>query len=228
MISCGWIISHRCSWITVHVLCCNAEVNLIVIFMTCTCIAMHSLFCQVTNCNLFTQHVIYLYGETPLVNYGPRSIILHLYYLLLQAPFTFRIMYLFTYCKQISLSTWYVESFVYSKPVRLITSLVEKSLLVVHHFGIRVAHMGCATTATPLITVYWWRMSIYAPRICWILVAHIEYAPLVSYAWRIFLYAPPIHNAPLNTYNMRYWYFVKVQKNWYFLVFIHSNAQEYI
>jgi hypothetical protein len=38
MISGGWIISHRCSWITVYVLCCNIQVNLIVILMTCTCI----------------------------------------------------------------------------------------------------------------------------------------------------------------------------------------------
>jgi hypothetical protein len=30
----GWIISHRCSWITIYVLCCNAQVNLIVILMT--------------------------------------------------------------------------------------------------------------------------------------------------------------------------------------------------
>jgi hypothetical protein len=90
MISCGWIISHRCSWITVYVLCCNAQVNLIVIFMTCTCIVMHSLFFQFPNYNLFTQHVIYLYGETLVVNCGPRSILLHLYYHLLQALFTFR------------------------------------------------------------------------------------------------------------------------------------------
>jgi hypothetical protein len=74
MISCRWIISHRCSWIMVYVLCCNAQVNLIVIFMTCTCIVMHSLFCQLPNCNLFTQHVIYLYEERPLVNCGPRYI----------------------------------------------------------------------------------------------------------------------------------------------------------
>jgi hypothetical protein len=90
MISRGWIISHRCSWITVYVLCCNAQMNLIVIFMTCTCIVMHSLFCGLPNYNLFTQHVIYLYGETPLVNYGPRSILLHLYYHLLQTLSTFR------------------------------------------------------------------------------------------------------------------------------------------
>jgi hypothetical protein len=39
---------------------------------------MHSLFCQLPNCNLFTQYVIYLYGEAPLVNCGPRSILLHI------------------------------------------------------------------------------------------------------------------------------------------------------
>jgi hypothetical protein len=75
---CGWIISHRCSWIMVYVLFCNTQVNLIVIFMTYTCIVLHSLFCQLANCNLFTQHVIYLYGETPLVNCGPWSILLHI------------------------------------------------------------------------------------------------------------------------------------------------------
>jgi hypothetical protein len=107
MISCGWIISHRYSWITVYVLCCNAQVNLIVIIMTCICIAMHSLFFQLPNCNLFTRHVIYLYGETPLVNCGPWSIILHLYYHLLQALFTFRKHYLL-YPKQTSISTLYI------------------------------------------------------------------------------------------------------------------------
>jgi hypothetical protein len=58
--------------------------------MTYTCIVMHSLFYQLPNYNLFIQHVIYLYGETPLMNYGPRSILLNLYYHLLQAVFTFR------------------------------------------------------------------------------------------------------------------------------------------
>jgi hypothetical protein len=86
----GWIISHSCSWITVYVLCCNDQVNLIMILMTCTCICLHSLFFQLPNCNLFTQHVIYLYGETHLVNCGPRSILLHSYCrLILQALFTF-------------------------------------------------------------------------------------------------------------------------------------------
>jgi hypothetical protein len=38
--------------------------NLIVIFMTCTCIVMHSLFCQLPNYNMFTQHVISLWRDT--------------------------------------------------------------------------------------------------------------------------------------------------------------------
>jgi hypothetical protein len=90
MTSGGWIISHRCSWITVYVLCYNAQVNLIVIFMTCTCIALHSLFCQLPNCNLFTQHVIYLYGKTPLVNCGPGPLFyIYITIYFLQALFTF-------------------------------------------------------------------------------------------------------------------------------------------
>jgi hypothetical protein len=89
MISRGWIISPRCSWITVYVLCCNTQMNLIVIFMTCTCIVMHSLFCQLPNYNLFTQHVISLWRDTSsklwiLFHF------LHLYYHLLQTLFTFR------------------------------------------------------------------------------------------------------------------------------------------
>jgi hypothetical protein len=78
------------------ILCYNAQVNLIVIFMTCTCIVMHSLFFQLPNCNLLTQHVIYFYGETPLVNCAPWSILLHLYYHLWQALFTFRKYYFFS------------------------------------------------------------------------------------------------------------------------------------
>ena len=38
---------------------------------------MRSIFCQLPNCNLFTQHAVRLMGETPLVNCGPRSILLH-------------------------------------------------------------------------------------------------------------------------------------------------------
>jgi hypothetical protein len=48
---------------------------------------MYSLFCQLPNYN-FLPNMLYYFGETPLVNCGPRSILLHLYYYLLQALFT--------------------------------------------------------------------------------------------------------------------------------------------
>jgi hypothetical protein len=83
---------------------------------------MHSLFCKLPNCNLFTQHVIYLYGETPLVNCGPRFILLHIYYHLLQAPFTFRNHYLLTANKHLFPYDTFNPLF-FSKPVRLTTSL---------------------------------------------------------------------------------------------------------
>ena len=76
----------------------------------------HALFiCQLPNCNLFTQHAIYLMGETPLVNCGPRSNSLILKYNLLQ--------YLF-YCflQTIIIHTIHLI-LCYSKPVRLTTSL---------------------------------------------------------------------------------------------------------
>jgi hypothetical protein len=44
-------------------------------------------------------------------------------------------------------------------------TLVKKKLLVAHYFGLCVAHMGCATIATPLVTIYQWRISIYARQI---------------------------------------------------------------
>ena len=70
--------------------------------------------CQLLDCNLFTQHAIYLMGETPLVNSGPRSI-LYIEYNLLQ--------YLF-YCflQTIIIHTIHLI-LCYSKPVRLTTSL---------------------------------------------------------------------------------------------------------
>jgi hypothetical protein len=49
MTSGGWIISHRCSWITVYVLCCNAQVNLIVILMTFVCL-LYSINCPTVIC----------------------------------------------------------------------------------------------------------------------------------------------------------------------------------
>jgi hypothetical protein len=56
MTSGGWIISHRCSWITVYVLCCNAQSES---HSDPHDICMLALFYQLPNYNLFTQHVIY-------------------------------------------------------------------------------------------------------------------------------------------------------------------------
>jgi hypothetical protein len=47
-------------------------------------------------------------------------------------------------------------------PIVHLQSLVEKRLLMAHQFGLCVAHMGCATIATPLVKIYHWRISIYA------------------------------------------------------------------
>jgi hypothetical protein len=46
--------------------------------------------------------------------------------------------------------------------VAVLKPLVEKRLLVAHQFGLCVAHMGCATIATPLVKNYQWRISISA------------------------------------------------------------------
>jgi hypothetical protein len=64
-------------WIAVYVLCRNAQMNLIVDTTAHTCMLYALINCQLPSCNLFTQHVSYLIGETPLVNCGPRSILLH-------------------------------------------------------------------------------------------------------------------------------------------------------
>jgi hypothetical protein len=42
------------------------------------------------------------------------------------------------------------------------STLVEKRLLVAHQFELCVAHMVCATIATPLVQIYPWRISICA------------------------------------------------------------------
>jgi hypothetical protein len=89
-------------WMAVYVLCRNAQMNLIVnTTLAHACLCTYQC-CQLPSCNLFTQHVIYLIGETPLVNCGPRSILLHLKYNLLQSLFSFIL------CKQTSFSTPYV------------------------------------------------------------------------------------------------------------------------
>ena len=64
MLSGRWTNSHRYSWITVYVFCCNAQLNFIIDTMTCTCIVMVFSTCQLPSCNLFTQHVSYLWRDT--------------------------------------------------------------------------------------------------------------------------------------------------------------------
>ena len=76
----------------------------------------HALFiCQLPNCNLFTQHAVYLMGETPLVNCGPRSYSLHR----IQSTAIFVLYY---FLQTIIIHTIHLI-LCYSKPVRLTTSL---------------------------------------------------------------------------------------------------------
>ena len=89
-------------WIAVYVLCRNAlsksHNSHHDMYVYCYALSI----CQFPNCNLFTQHAIYPIGETPLVNCGPRSILLHLKYNLLQSLFSIVL------CKHTSFSTPYV------------------------------------------------------------------------------------------------------------------------
>jgi hypothetical protein len=52
-----WIISHRCSWMAVYVSCCNAQSKSHSDLLDISCL---SLFYQLPNCNLFTQHVLFI------------------------------------------------------------------------------------------------------------------------------------------------------------------------
>ena len=106
-------------WIAVYVLCRNAQMNLIVNINAHTCMLYAFINCQLPSCNLFTQHVSYLIGETPLVNCGPRSILLHLKYNLLQSLFS-------TVLLQANIIFHTIRLILcYSKPVRLTTSLLS-------------------------------------------------------------------------------------------------------
>jgi hypothetical protein len=87
MTSGGWIISHRCSWITVYVLCCNAQVNLIVILMTFVCF-LYSIKCPTVIC--LPSMLFILWRDTTSVLWTPVhsfAFLLLFYYLL--ALFTF-------------------------------------------------------------------------------------------------------------------------------------------
>ena len=70
-----WIISHRCSWMAVYVFCCNAQSkshsDLLDISRYLYSINCPTVICLPSMCYLS-------YGETPLVNYGPRSYFHHI------------------------------------------------------------------------------------------------------------------------------------------------------
>jgi hypothetical protein len=110
----GWIISHRCSWITVYVLCCNVQVNLIVILVTFVR-SLYFINCPTVIC-LPSMLLFLLWRDTTSELWTP----VHSFTLLL--PFTIYLFYLHS-CKLLSFTTRYAQSFVYSKPVRLTTSL---------------------------------------------------------------------------------------------------------
>jgi hypothetical protein len=92
MTSGGWIISHRCSWITVYLLCCSAQVNLIVILMTFVCL-LYSINCPAVIC--LPSMVFILWRDTFSELWTP----VHSFTLLL--PFTIYSHYLHS-CKLLS------------------------------------------------------------------------------------------------------------------------------
>jgi hypothetical protein len=85
--------------------------------------------------------MLFLYGETPLVNCGPRSILLHLYYHLLQT--------LFTFCKHYFTS---LQTNIFFNTIHLITCFQQ-------------------TSEIDNLTVSWgkvvWLCCVQVSRCCW-------------------------------------------------------------
>ena len=74
MLTGRWIISHRRSWMTVYVLCCNAHIKS---HSNClACMNQCSINCPSVICSPSMSFICY--GETPLVNCGPRSSFLYI------------------------------------------------------------------------------------------------------------------------------------------------------
>jgi hypothetical protein len=94
MILRGWIISHRCSWMAVYVSYCNIQSKS---HSDPLDICMLSLFYQLPNCNLFTQHVLFiLWRDTTSELWTLVQFPLHCYHLFtLLALFTFLAYYYF-------------------------------------------------------------------------------------------------------------------------------------
>jgi hypothetical protein len=108
----GFLVIDTVGWRSMYFVV-MPRVNLLVILMTYVRY-LYSINCPTIIC---LPSMCYLsYGETPLVNCGPRSNFLYI-----AIPFTFtRTVYFLAYYYPIT--TRYAQSFVYSKPVRLTTS----------------------------------------------------------------------------------------------------------
>jgi hypothetical protein len=92
MIPCEWIISHRHSWMAVYVFCCNAQSKS---HSDPHDICTLSLFYQLPNCNLFTQHVIiYLMKR-------------HHYWTVDPGPISFTLLLLFTFTRTVYFLAYY-------------------------------------------------------------------------------------------------------------------------
>jgi hypothetical protein len=113
MIPREWIFSHKCSWMAVYVFCRNAQSES---HSDPHDICTLSLLYQLPNCNLFTQHVLFiLWRDTTSELWTPVQFPLYCY------TFYFtRTVYFLAYYYPIT--TRYAQSFVYIKPVRLTTS----------------------------------------------------------------------------------------------------------
>jgi hypothetical protein len=114
MIPREWIFSHRCNWMAVYIFCRNAQSKS---HSDHHDVCTLSFLYQLPNCNLFTQHMLFiLWRDTTNELWIPVQFPLHCYtVLLLLALFTFLHYYY-------PITTRYAQSFVYSKLVRLTTS----------------------------------------------------------------------------------------------------------
>jgi hypothetical protein len=88
MIPREWIFSHRCSWVMVYVFCRNAQIKS---HSDPHDVCTLSLLYQLPNCNLFTQHVLFiLWRDTTSELWTPVQFPLYCFtVLLLLALFTF-------------------------------------------------------------------------------------------------------------------------------------------
>jgi hypothetical protein len=114
MIPREWIISHRCSWMAVYVFCRNAQSKpRSDPHDVCTL----SLLYQLPNCNLFTQHALFiLWRDTTSELWTPVQFPLYCFTIFTITCSVYFLAYYYL------ITTRYAHSFAYSKPVRLTTS----------------------------------------------------------------------------------------------------------